>query len=339
MQRWFERLQPIFLVVALLFVGLLLHSQWPALIAYPWQLHGGWLLFSMLCMVVSWLLEVGIWQRLLRVVGGVVPYHAALRMWFLAALVRYIPGNVWQPLSLTLYCQRWRVRPEATVASVALYQAVVLLASVPIALYYFGLTGNWGLLSGLLAGATPWLLALGTLPVLIFLVRPGWLIDLLNWALRRVGRAAITGQLDTAQLLWLLGVGVVNWIFWGGSFATLALALGSPAGWRPEALAFHLVAVYPIAYVVGFLSLIAPSGFGVREGTFYLLLTPLLAGSYVTALALAMRLWNIVGEVIMALLTLLANRVWPLQPQNVVSAAPLPLEQETVSATPTNWHK
>ena len=313
-QRWFDRLQPIFLVLALLFVALLLRSQWPALRAYPWHFHGGWLALSALLMVAAWLLEVRIWHLLLRVVDGVVPYGASLRMWFLAALIRYIPGNVWQPLSLTLYCQRWGVRPEATIASIALYQAVVLLAVLPIALIYFGFTGNWGLLSGMLTNIAPWLLAIGTIPVLTFVLRPQWLIGIMNWALQRIGRPAIAARLSTAHLLLLLSLGMIDWFFWGASFATLALALGRPETLGIGAFSFHLIAVYPIAYAIGFLSLITPSGFGVREGTFYLLLTPLLAGGYVTAIALAMRLWNILGEVLMALLTVAAERLWPIAP-------------------------
>ena len=265
-------------------------------------------------MLASWALEVRIWHLLLRVVDGIVPYGAALRMWFLAALIRYIPGNVWQPLSLTLYCQHWGVRPEATIASIALYQAVVLLAVIPLALTYFGLTGNWGVLTIILQGFAPWLLNLGALPLLIFLLRPNWLLAILNWALVRMGRNAIDGHIATGQLLGLLLLGIITWLCWGASFAALALALGRPTALSLGEFVLHLVAVYSVAYAIGFLSLITPSGFGVREGTFYLLLTPLLPGGYVTAIALAMRLWNILGEVIMALVTVVAEQIRPLHP-------------------------
>ncbi len=332
-QRWFDRLQPLFLLLALSFVALLLRSQWPTLQQYPWHFNGGWLTLSALFMLASWALEVRIWQLLLRVVGGLVPYGAALRMWFLAALVRYIPGNVWQPLSLTLYCQRWGVRPEATLASVALYQVVSLLAVVPIALLYFGLTGNWGLLTGTMQGLAPWLLALAALPLLLFLLRPGWLMALMNWLLRKVRRPAIDAHLGTPQLLGLLVIGVVNWLLWGASFATLALALGRPATIGLGEFFFTLVAVYAVAYAVGLLSLLTPSGFGVREGTFYLLLTPLLDGGYVTAIALAMRLWNILGEVIMALLSVAAERFWPLQPSVPATMSSQPSTQPSTQQT------
>ncbi len=65
-------------------------------------------------------------------------------------------------------------------------------------------------------------------------------------------------------------------------------------------LAPHLVFSYPIAYAIGFLSFITPSGFGVREGAFFVLLSPILSGGVVTVIALAMRLWTTAGELVMA---------------------------------------
>ena len=44
--------------------------------------------------------------------------------------------------------------------------------------------------------------------------------------------------------------------------------------------------------------MITPSGLGVREGAFYVLLAPLLGGGTITVLALAMRLWTTLGELI-----------------------------------------
>ena len=71
---------------------------------------------------------------------------------------------------------------------------------------------------------------------------------------------------------------------------------------RSGALAPHLIAAYAIAYSVGFLSIITPSGFGVREGALYLLLVTVMDPAVVTVAALAMRFWTMIGEVTMAIL-------------------------------------
>ncbi len=307
-QRLFQRLQPLFLLLALLFIGFLLRSQWPTLQAYEWRLHAGWLTLAIGFTLVSWALEIQVWRLLLSLLGGALPFGPAVRIWFFAAVVRYIPGNVWQPLSMTLQCQQWAIRPEVTLASIVFYQALILLGVMPVAALYFSFTGNWGLLTTYLHGAAPWLVGLSMLPVVIFLARPGWLLGLMNWALRKVGRTPIDAHLSSLRLLWLLGLAVVNWLLWGAAFAALTFGLGRPADLTLAQALFHLVAVFPIAYIIGFLSLITPSGIGVREGAFYLILVPLFDPGLVTVAAITMRLWSMVGELIMALVSNLTVR-------------------------------
>jgi hypothetical protein len=95
---------------------------------------------------------------------------------------------------------------------------------------------------------------------------------------------------------------------WGGVFAAFTFAvadngIGNSATERAEITGL-LVASYPIANFIGFISFITPSGIGVREGAFYLLLTPPLAGSVVTVLALGIRVWGVLNELFFALLSL-----------------------------------
>ena len=312
-KRLLVQAQPLFLGVAAIFIVLLLRSQWATLHNHSWRLQGGWLALSGLFMLASWGVEVGIWQHLLRLVGGRLPYGAAVRIWFLSAIVRYIPGNIWQPLSMTLYCQRYKIRVEATFTSVALYQVVTLLAVGPVAAVYFLLSRNWGLLTNLLSAFAPWLIGLGLLPVVLFLARPVWLIAIINWMLHKAGRQPLATHLSSPALLLLLLVQLFNWLLWGASFAALTFALGDYTPAQQVTLLPHLLAVYPIAYAIGLISFITPSGFGVHEGAFYLLLVPLMDGGVVTVIALAMRLWTMFGEIIMAGFSALLEWAWPLQ--------------------------
>jgi hypothetical protein len=183
---------------------------------------------------------------------------------------------------------------------VALYQVITLLAVAPIAALYFALTRNWGLLNDFLQEGTPWLAGLALLPVLALIAQPNWLLELLNWLLHRLGRAPLSVRLGRASVLALVTVAMVDWVVWGGAFAALAFAVSSYSVQELWALAPHLVALYCVAYAVGFASLLTPSGLGMREGALYLLLAPLLGGSTATLLALAMRIWTVVAELIAA---------------------------------------
>lgn len=300
MRRGWRLIQPLFLALALVFIALLLRSQWGELSRHTWRIAPGWLALSGLLMLGGWCVEVWLWRFALARLGGELAYADALRIWFASILVRYIPGNVWQPLGMTLLARQRGVRVEATVGSIALFQAVNLLSVLPIAGVYLLTVGDFGLLQPWLGGVTNWLVALAGAGIALFLLRPAWLIGLLNWALGKAGRPALEARLNTGQLLRLLLVAVLAWLCWGGSFAAITFGLTVYTADEVTAALPHLLAAFPIAYAVGYLSFITPSGLAVREGALYLLLAPLLGGGPTTVAALAIRLWQVILEVVVA---------------------------------------
>ena len=300
MMRWLQRLQPVFLVVALLFLGALIYGQWDNLRSLPWEINPAWLALSAGFLALAWLVEILLWLRILRVMDAGMPLWSATRTWFLSAIVRYIPGNIWQPMSITIYSQERGVPYPVTLMSLLLFQITIILAVAPIAAFYFFATGNWGLLTGYLSWAAPWLIVLGLTPLLIFLLRPGWLIGMINWVLARVARKQIATHLTRMNLLGLLGIALLDWFLWGSAFAALSFGVQSYSTAEVIRLTPHLIAAYPIAYAIGFISFITPSGIGVREGAFYLLLAPIAGAGAATMLGLAMRVWTTLGELVAA---------------------------------------
>lgn len=305
--RFLRMAQPIFLLLALVFIALLIRSQWRELTEYSWRLHPGWLLLSALVLIASWFVEVNIWRMALTRVGGQLSYLTAVRIWFASILVRYIPGNVWQPLGMTVLAQQAGVRPAATVMSIALYQAINLLSVVPLVSLYLLRWHDQSPLLNLLGGVSTGLAWLATLGIAIFLLRPHWLTASLNWALSRLKRPTLPMSLTTGQLFRLFAVAVLDWLLWGVAFAALVFALHAFTHTEQRELLPHLLVAYPVAYAVGYLSFITPGGLAVREGVLVLLLTPFLGG-VATVAALAMRLWQVMWEVIVAGLVAIAPR-------------------------------
>ncbi len=300
MMRWLHRLQPVFLVVALLFLGALIYGQWDNLRSLPWEFNAAWLALSAGFLALAWLVEILLWLRILRVMDAGMPLWSATRTWFLSAIVRYIPGNIWQPMSITVYSQERGVPYPVTLMSLLLFQITIILAVAPIAALYFMATGNWGLLTGYLTWAAPWLIVVGLTPLAIFLVRPDWLIGMINWVLTRVARKQFSTRLTRMNLLGLLGIALLDWLLWGSAFAAMSFGVQSYSTAEIIRLAPHLIAAYPIAYAIGFISFITPSGIGVREGAFYLLLAPIAGAGAATMLGLAMRVWTTLGELVAA---------------------------------------
>jgi uncharacterized membrane protein YbhN (UPF0104 family) len=130
---------------------------------------------------------------------------------------------------------------------------------------------------------------------------------MLNWLLVRFGRPGVESGVGRRRLAWMLAVAAFDWLLWGSTFAALTFGVSAFAGAQMAALAPHLIVAYAIAYCVGFLSFITPSGFGVREGALYVLLATIMDPAVVTVAALAMRLWTMVGEVVMALVATLTE--------------------------------
>jgi uncharacterized membrane protein YbhN (UPF0104 family) len=291
------------LILALVAIGWFLVSQWPALRSYPWRLHWGWLVAAFLLNLASWAVEIAIWQHLLAALGGSLSFWTTARIWFLSAIVRYVPGSVWQPLSLTLYARRYGVSPAATITSLVLFQVVMLLATAPILVIYFIWIDTKSLAAQLVGHLPPALIWAAMIPVFAFLLRPQWLVQLLNWGLARMQRPPLALKLTSGMLLTLTLVALFDWLLWGGVFAAFTVAVASSGLGDQAGLAPLLVASYALANVVAFLSVIAPGGFGVREGAFYLLLTPHIAGSVVTLLALGIRVWGVLGELLFALIS------------------------------------
>lgn len=302
--RW---LQPVFLLLAVIAITWFLAGQWPTLRSYPWRLHWGWLLLTGIINLASWGLEIAIWRYLLSALGGNIPYMAAARIWFLSAVMRYVPGTIWQPLSITVYNRRYGVSPEASITSLVFFQVVMILAIIPILVVYFAWLDTKSLAADIINAIPTVLLWLALVPLIAFLLRPQWLVQLLNWVLARLQRPPLAMHLSSRKLLALILVSLFDWLLWGGVFAAFTFAVAGEGlvsnGSSQLTLAPLLVASYSIANVIGLMTMISPSGFGVREGAFYLLLTPHIAGSVVTVLALGMRVWSVVAELLLALVS------------------------------------
>ena len=298
-RRWRGPVQGIIFVVALLFLGLLVRSQWRALQAHEWHLTPGWFLLSFVPWGLSMALEIEMWRQILLGIGDALvyqsrlPWGAAAQIWFLSGVIRYIPGNVWQPLGMAQLSAQEGIRPEATLTSVVVHQALSGLAVALIGVSYFAWVGQVGVLRILL----PVLVAV---PMLAVGLRARWLELLLNWFLARLGRQPLRLNFSTRTLAALVFGYVVSWSLLGLGFAALVRAL-SPIG--RETLP-HLLPAFALAWLIGYISLLTPGGLGVREGVLVWLLGGILTTPVATVASLAQRLWLVTAEVTAALLSL-----------------------------------
>ncbi|MCC7355138.1 MAG: flippase-like domain-containing protein [Anaerolineae bacterium] len=292
---WKRAAQVIVLVLALGFLVILVHSQWQELRRYPWQLSPGWLALSYVPWGLSMALEIGMWRailvRIARVASATtsprpLSWARAAQIWFLSNIIRYIPGNIWQPLGMAQMCAEEGIPAEVTLTSVVVHQALSGLAVTLLGVGYFAWAGQGEALRTL----APLLLVL---PLVTLALRARWLETALNLVLRRLGRPPLRIGLRSRTLVALTLGYVASWSLVGVGFAMLVRAL-TPVG--PEALP-HLVVSFALAWLVGYLSFLTPSGLGVREGAIVWLLGGILSLPVAALVSLSARLWFIVGEV------------------------------------------
>jgi len=139
--------------------------------------------------------------------------------------------------------------------------------------------------------------------VAFFLLRPDVLLRAGNRLLTSVGRDPLPLSLTTSSLIALMGLSLLAWVAFAGGFAALVYALQPEGGW-PQAALPHILAAYPLAFAVGFLSLITPSGLAVREGALILLLERHLGGTAAIVVALSMRVWEIALDALVSVVAL-----------------------------------
>lgn len=104
-----------------------------------------------------------------------------------------------------------------------------------------------------------------------------------------------TAMLPMAKIFRFLGVYLFLWVFLGIAFFLFIKSF------FPVAVSqlFVVTGIYAFAWSIGFLSVITPSGLGVREGILSLLLINVLPPATATLVALLARLWTLTAELLL----------------------------------------
>jgi uncharacterized membrane protein YbhN (UPF0104 family) len=288
---WLRRCLTFALVAAaFLFLGRTVWLNAGQLKGFRWEVRPGLLALSVLLLSGVLLWGVAVWRVLLRRFGADAPFRALARAWFLANLSRYIPGVVWQFVSLAQLGPSAGLTPAATVTTLLVQMGFLLLSAGVVGVWFLPAeyAGDFGRALLALRWASP--LALG-------LVHPA----VIRAGLRLVRRVARKGVLEWRGS-WAEGVGIlllsaVSWWLYGAAFYLfLASFVELPLSALPA-----VTAINALAFIAGYVVFFAPGGIGFKETATALLLAGMVPAGVAAALAIASRLWSIAGEVLPAL--------------------------------------
>ncbi|MFN8533623.1 MAG: hypothetical protein U0556_08760 [Dehalococcoidia bacterium] len=273
--------RPVAAAIVLLFVTVYLVRNWDQFSSAATMMSPAAMVSAVAFGVLYWLSLAAAWWRVQAGLGGGLAFWPAVRVWSISTVARYVPGNIWHLAGRTALARDAGGDGLATLTA-SIYEQVLTLGGAFIAA---------GVLLPLAGAGREYLLAVVALPVGLLTLHPVVQRWIVHRAARALGRMP-PQVLEPKRLAALLGLYVLP-----NLPAGLALvALGGPAGPTPVGA----VGGFAFAWAVGFLSIVTPSGLGVREAVLAGLLTAGLGGADPLALAIGHRLALTAAEIVVA---------------------------------------
>ena len=277
-----------FAAVVLFFAVRSLASQWDKVgsrlthIQFGWQ----WIAGATALVFVTYALLIEGWRRVLSAWDSHLPFKQAARIWFLSNLGKYVPGNIWSLTAMGVMARKRGLSGIAAAGSSVIMQMVSLATGTAIVM----VTSAKLLGQPVLVGAAVLVLAI------VLLSAPKFLPPLTVWAGTLIGRDIAPPSVPATSIWTAAVASTLSWLFYGFAFQLFVRGL---LGAAPGEISSY-VAVYTAAYILGFISPIAPAGLGVREFTLAAFMTQLGLANEVDAalVAIAARLWLTVVELV-----------------------------------------
>ena len=304
--RWPRRLlSGVLVLAAFTFLGLEIARNMDELRRFRWAFRPGTLFASLLALVGVFSWGILVWKAVLRRFGVEADYLPLARAWFVANVSRYIPGMVWQFVSLAQLGGKMGISATTTVTSILVQMGFTLIAAVVVgvSLLPTGLAGDLAPIVAILRWCAP---------LILLLIHPAFIRFLLRHTSRLSRRETLAWNGSWLGGLWLLTLSIIAWLLFGvalflflRSFTNIEIA-DLPA----------IAAINAFAFLAGYMAFFAPGGLGFKDAALTLLLAGIVPPPIAASLAVAARLWNIAAEVIPALILLPRRIRKPPPPQS-----------------------
>jgi hypothetical protein len=276
-------------ILCFLFLGYRLYRNWPLLTSYSWDIR----FIPLTLSFVVYTLELGLatlgWNSITARLAGLSDLRKNLRIYWTANLGKLLPGTVWYIAGRAYLYEQEGIAKAVTAMNSLLELVLLVLAGAVVSLSFlpFLATPQW-LKNPLILVA---IIALGLL-----LVHP-WTISAI-W--RRVGRAERPKSLRWRDTLTWLAIYAGVWV--GGGlvlYGAINAFYPLPPTYLPQ-----VIGVWALSELTTYVSLVSPSGLGIREVALSVLLGYYVPAPIAVVVALAVRMGLIVYEAFWAVVAL-----------------------------------
>jgi len=279
--------------ITIVIVGLIIYGiaraiirDWPEIVAYDWKIEWGKLIVSVFLASSGNLLNTKVMQRLVKAFGGEIDYPRFAFIFTISNFGRYVPGKVAQIAGQVLLLKREGVRKTVSLTSAVVFQGMLVLVGGILGILLVGSE----VLSKVIPSVPDW--AIYILAIVGFIMTiPGIMEKVINRGFKLIKREPIVYNLSFRDWFVAVIALTVGWSLLGLGFAVMTDSLTTGPLNYPYACGTFMV-----AYLVGWLILIAPGGLGVREGVIMLFLTGIFTSGIAGIVAAAARLWLMLVE-------------------------------------------
>jgi hypothetical protein len=273
----------------LTFLGASMVGGWGRVSSYDWHFDAGFFATALLFLGASLALTGLGYARILELLAARrLPRGRLLSIWSQSILARYVPGNVMMVAGRVVLGREAGVPGRVSLAASVYEQALGLGLGAVVSVGFLLYIGD--------LGQGPWLWVIVAVPFGFALLHPRLFGPLVNAVLRRVGREPLTLFLSPREVGLFAGLYAVAYILLAiGVWATVRAFAGPDVG-DPITIGSGFL----LSFVVSMLVFVFPSGLGMREGIFALVLARNLPGGVAIAAAAATRLVMTLVEIAFA---------------------------------------
>lgn len=251
------------------------------------------LLITFILFIIFFFIKIVNWFIILKECGAKIAFAFAAKIWFASQTIKYLPGKLWFIVA-RLYVGRGQLTAPLIFLATVVELILMLLSAT---LMFFILGGYFFIRFFEARWMTFGSLAI-VLPVALIIIHPA----VLQKIMAKLGRFTHSPieplPMRYRQMLRLLVIYCLNWLLFGLANGLLLFALS--AVW-PVSF-WRTLSVFPISYVIGFLSFLTPGGIGVRESIQVYLLGQIgITSSIAAAVAIISRIYWMLCELFGAL--------------------------------------
>lgn len=281
-------------IIAIFFILKLIYSKSNSLLPNIKQINISLLLLGIVCFVFYYFFRAFLWQIIIKEKGVKLPLKELAFVYSSAQLKRFVPGNIWSFLGMTVAFSERGVPKKVIMSSFLIEIEFLLIAGVILSLFclrfilsFFNLN-YFSVLIIIIA-------AIITILILLIIIFKKKVINLIK---------KLIPDFSLKKYFVFISISIICLIFFGlGTY----FSISSISFLSPHYL-LTFVSFFVLSLLIGYLSVITPMGLGVREGVITLGLSKFIAFDMAALGSIFARIFLIISEMIFLFLSYIWNR-------------------------------